>query len=154
MSSSESASVWVRTLVALALCAGLTLPGSSAGAHEGDCKPTFTWDYTEQELEVIATFDLSECWGDEPFVGRTRFWRFDQTASPLADPPSQRDRWKCLPNRSRTCRVEVSFQHPVVETADYQLDLHFWRQNGKRAGYGLLLPRCISAGPAYSACGP
>lgn len=141
-------------LLVIALSQGLAVLGSNASAHEGDCKPTYRWDYTDRILEVIVTFDLSDCWGAEPFVGKSRFWRFDQTAGPLDIPLSQRDRWMCLPGLSEICRVAVTYEHPTAEVADYQLDLHFFRRNGKRASYGLLLPRCISAEPAYSACGP
>jgi hypothetical protein len=143
----------VRLLVSAALCAAVAFSGSNASAHEDDCKPEFEWDYTEEELAVTATFDLSDCWGDKPFVGKTRIWRADQTASPLAIPPSERSRWRCPVTKSRTCRVDVAIEHPDVEIADYQLDLDFFRRNGKRASYGLLLPGCVSAGVAYSECG-
>ena len=77
----------LRLLVLMiALSPGFTPFGSNAGAHEGDCKPTYQWDYTDQELEVIATFDLSDCWGNEPFGGKTRFWRFDQNSWPFRHP--------------------------------------------------------------------
>ena len=139
--------------VAIALCAAVALSSSIATAHEGDCKPEFEWDYTEEELAVTATFDLSDCWGDKPFVGKTRFWRIDPATSRVIAPPFQRDRWRCLPRASRTCRVQVTHGHPAVEIADYQLDVDFFRQNGKRASWGLILPGCVSAGVAYSECG-
>lgn len=140
-----------RPTVLLLFTILLPLVGATeAQSNQGDCKPRFETNYQHDRIDIVVKFDLSECWRSAEFSGKAHLMRFGpQEASPSEE---KRSKWTC--DRKSPCKIPVGLPHPNPELADYQLDLTFPREDGGRANYGLLLPRCIAIATAYSQCGP